>query len=60
MKKRYRVHVILVPCIPSSHTPTLSFFKPFEYGIEKLQGNIPLLFRFVKVFILEGLSIISK
>ena len=36
------------------------FIIAIEYWIEKLGNNIPLLSRFTKSFILEGLSIILK
>ena len=36
------------------------FYKAIDYWIEKLINEIPLLRRFTKAFILEGLSIILK
>ena len=36
------------------------FYKAIDYWIEKLINEIPLLRRFTKVFILEGLSIILE
>ena len=36
------------------------FYKAINYWIEKLNNEIPLLRRFTKAFILEGLSIILK
>ena len=36
------------------------FYKAIEYWIDKFQNDIPLLSRFTKAFILEGLNIILK
>ena len=36
------------------------FLTVIEYWIEHLQNNLPLLQRFTKQFVLEGLSIILK
>ena len=36
------------------------FYKAIEYWTEKFHDDIPLLSRFTKTFILEGLNIISK
>ena len=36
------------------------FLTAIEYCIEHLQNNLPLLQRFTKQFVLEGLSIILK
>ena len=36
------------------------FYKAIEYWIGKFHDDIPLLSRFTKVFILEGLNIILK
>ena len=36
------------------------FLTAIEYWIEHLQNNLPLLQRFTKEFVLEGLSIILK
>ena len=36
------------------------FYKAIEYWIDKFHDDIPLLSRFTKAFILEGLNIISK
>ena len=36
------------------------FFKAIEYWIDKLHDDIPLLSRFTKAFILEGLNILLK
>ena len=36
------------------------FLTAIEYWIEHLQNNLPLLQRFTKQFVLEGLSIILK
>ena len=36
------------------------FYKAIDYWIEKLINEIPLLRRFTKAFILEGLSIILE
>ena len=36
------------------------FYKAIDYWIEKLNNEIPLLRRFTKAFILEGLSIILE
>ena len=36
------------------------FYKAIEYWIDKFHDDIPLLSRFTKAFILEGLNIILK
>ena len=36
------------------------FYKAIDYWIKKLMNEIPLLRRFIKAFILEGLSIIFE
>ena len=49
-------------CIKSLYTSIRHdvFYKAIDYWIEKLINEIPLLRRFTKVFILEGLSIILE
>ena len=49
-------------CIKSLYTSIRHdvFYKAIDYWIEKLINEIPLLRRFTKAFILEGLSIILE
>ena len=57
------VNTILSTCdIKSLHTNITHnvFYKAIEYWIDKFHDDIPLLSRFTKAFILEGLNIILK
>ena len=57
------VNAILSTCdIKSLYTNIKhdGFYKAIEYWIDKFHDDIPLLSRFTKAFILEGLNIILK
>ena len=59
----FTVNTILSTCdIESLYTNIKHdvFYKAIEYWIDKFHDDIPLLSRFTKAFILEGLNIILK
>ena len=63
LKHPCTVNTILSTCdIKSLHTNITHnvFYKAIEYWIDKFHDDIPLLSRFTKAFILEGLNIILK
>ena len=63
LKHPCTVNTILSTCdIKSLHTNITDnvFYKAIEYWIDKFHDDIPLLSRFTKAFILEGLNIILK
>ena len=63
LKHPCTVNTILSTCdITSLHTNITHdvFYKAIEYWIDKFHDDIPLLSRFTKAFILEGINIILK
>ena len=63
LKKQCHNNALLSTCDIKSLYTNIShdlFLTAIEYWIEYLQNNLPLLQRFTKQFVLEGLSIILK
>ena len=63
LEKQCQNNTLLITCDIKSLYTNIGhdlFLTAVEYWIEHLQNNLPLLQRFIKQFVLEGLSIILK